>query len=85
MNNSLIIYSKKDCVGCMLTKRFLSEQGVLFEDRSLTGNENHLKELEQMGYKTLPIILFPNQEIWVFAGQASLEILQKKLINHKLL
>jgi glutaredoxin-like protein NrdH len=80
---NIIIYSKKDCVGCMLTKNFLVQKGIVFEDRSITDNETNLLAVENLGYKTVPIAVFPDQSSWAFAGQPSLKQLEN-LIQEKM-
>jgi glutaredoxin-like protein NrdH len=80
---NIIVYSKKDCVGCMLTKNFLTQKGIAFEDRSITDNEINLLAVENLGYKTVPIVVFPDQSSWAFAGQPSL-IQLEKLIQEKM-
>jgi len=49
MDTKIIVYSKKDCVGCMLTKNYITQKGIAFEDRSITNNQKHIAEVEHMG------------------------------------
>jgi hypothetical protein len=39
--------------------------------------------VENLGYKTVPIVVFPDQSSWAFAGQPSL-IQLEKLIQEKM-
>lgn len=69
---NIIVYSKESCVGCMLTKNLLTKKGIPFEDRSISDNESHFMAVEKLGYKTVPIVVFPDQSTWTYAGQTSL-------------
>lgn len=85
MENKIIVYSKKDCTGCRLTKRFLTKKDILFEDRSITNNTQHLTEVEQLGYRTVPVVVFTDKSSWAFQGQPSLAQLEEKLKDRNLL
>ena len=85
MNKALIVYSKQHCTGCMLTKNFLKERDIAFEDRSITDNDQHVKAIEQMGYKTVPIVVFPDGSSWAFQGSPTLSQLETQLKEQKLL
>jgi len=42
---------------CKRTKKFLSQQGIEFEERDLSKDEAALDELQQLGLMTTPVTL----------------------------
>lgn len=61
---------------CNRTKEFLSKKGVLFTERDVSTDEKALAELENLGYRTTPVILI-GDEVVVGFDQKRLEDLLK--------
>ena len=55
--NKVIIYSKNNCQPCNLTKLYLAENDIEFEERNISTSETHMKELQELGYQSVPITL----------------------------
>lgn len=52
------IYSKQNCPACKMTKRFLNENKIPYEEFDILANETSLNEVKKMGYQTVPVIVF---------------------------
>lgn len=61
---------------CNRTKEFLSKKGVLFTERDVSTDEKALAELENLGYRTTPVILI-GDEVVVGFDQKRLDDLLK--------
>ena len=48
---------------CKRTKKFLSQQGIEFEERDLSKDEAALDELQQLGLMTTPVTLIDGEAV----------------------
>lgn len=55
------IYSKTGCIQCRMTKQFLDENNLQFEEIKIDSNNLVLNELKQQGIKQLPVVFFNNK------------------------
>jgi len=53
------IYSKNNCMQCKMTKRFLSEHNVEFEERNINQNPEYVTYLKEKGFQAVPVIEAP--------------------------
>ena len=57
---------------CQRTKEFLSQKGVPFEEKDVTGDPSALDELQKLGLMTTPVTLI-NGEVVIGFDQKKLE------------
>lgn len=50
------IYSKNNCMQCKMTKRFLTEHNVDFEERNINQNPEYIAYLKQQGFQAVPVV-----------------------------
>ena len=52
------VYTTPKCMGCMLTKKWLTDRGIPFESVDLTdpANINDYEAIRALGYKAAPIV-----------------------------
>ncbi|HIW72374.1 MAG TPA: glutaredoxin-like protein NrdH [Candidatus Levilactobacillus faecigallinarum] len=50
------IYSKNNCMQCKMTKRFLTEHNVDFEERNINQNPEYVTYLKEQGFQSLPVV-----------------------------
>lgn len=50
------VYSKPDCMQCAMTKEFLKQNNVEFEEINVEENEAALELIKQHGYFSLPVV-----------------------------
>lgn len=55
--NNIIVYSKNNCMQCKMTKRFLKEHNVSFEERNINQDPKYLDILKEQGFKSVPIVM----------------------------
>ncbi|WP_057766694.1 glutaredoxin-like protein NrdH [Companilactobacillus tucceti] len=60
--NNVIVYSKNNCMQCKMTKRFLKEHNVNFEERNINQDPKYLDFLKQQGFKSVPIVMQDNTD-----------------------
>ena len=56
MGQRITIYSKPDCGGCVGAKNFMDEQGILFNEINIVGNQPALHHIKKKGFDNLPVI-----------------------------
>jgi len=59
----VIIYTASTCHSCTEVKDYLRTKKVPFIERNVQQSEKAKKELLDMGYRTVPIILVDDEEI----------------------
>ena len=50
------VYSKPDCMPCKMTKKFLSDHDIPFEEINVEENEAALELIRFHGYRSLPVV-----------------------------
>ena len=71
MARRITMYIANRGIFCGRAKKFLSQRGVVFEERGITKNPSPIEELERLGALTTPVI--------VIDGQAVIGFNQKRL------
>lgn len=57
------IYSKNNCMQCKLTKLFLNNNNIKFNEINVDEDKNALENLKSQGLKQLPIVKLNNELI----------------------
>lgn len=55
------VYTKPNCMQCMVTKKFLTEHDINFQVKN-TENESYRNEVIDMGYTGLPVVVTDNDQ-----------------------
>ena len=58
----VIVYTKNNCIQCKMTKRFLSENNVEFEERNINEHPEYLAYLKEQGFKAVPVVKIAEDE-----------------------
>lgn len=58
---NVVVYTKNNCMQCKMTKRFLSENGVNFEERNITVNPEYVDYLKNKGFQAVPVVQFSEE------------------------
>lgn len=53
---SLVVYTKNNCIQCKMTKRFLKQNNVEFEERNITVEPQYVDYLKEKGFQSVPVI-----------------------------
>lgn len=61
--SNLIVYSKPDCPMCVLTKNYLENRGLEYEERDISKKKDWEEEVLALGYMQLPVVvkLYPDE------------------------
>lgn len=62
------VYSKPKCVQCEMTKEFLKQNNVKFEEVNVFEEEEALELIQLYGFKRLPVITRNNNFDFAFSG-----------------
>lgn len=60
--SKVIVYSKPNCMQCNFTKKFLTENEVLFETKDVEESAQALQEVKDLGFLSLPVVLAEGHE-----------------------
>ncbi|MCF6515654.1 glutaredoxin-like protein NrdH [Lactobacillus sp. S2-2] len=52
----IAVYTKENCMQCKMTKRFLTEKNVEFEEKDTTSNPEYVSFLKENGFLSLPVV-----------------------------
>ncbi|MGX9799651.1 glutaredoxin-like protein NrdH [Pediococcus acidilactici] len=58
----VVVYTKNNCMQCKMTKRFLSENGVEFEERNINLHPEYIDELKGRGFQVVPVVQFSEDD-----------------------
>lgn len=53
----MIVYSRNNCAPCRTLKYYLTKKGIEFEERNVDLNPEFEKELNTLGYASVPVTL----------------------------
>lgn len=55
------VYSRKGCQQCRMTKKWLTDRGIDFEEKNTSDNEDYVDEVRSLGYQALPVVVAGDQ------------------------
>ncbi|WP_099974131.1 MULTISPECIES: glutaredoxin-like protein NrdH [Lactobacillaceae] len=58
--NSIVVYSKNNCMQCKMTKKYLKEHNVNFVERNINDQPEYLDDLKAQGFQSVPIVMNEN-------------------------
>ena len=62
--NTVRVYSTPSCVQCMLTKKWLNDRDISFDEVDLTESEDDYRAVLALGYKAAPIVVVAPDVHW---------------------
>lgn len=57
------VYSKNNCMQCKMTKRYLTEHSIPYEEINVDSDPAALEYLKGQGFQSVPVILGSQQAI----------------------
>lgn len=76
MNKALTIYTKNGCIQCKMTKRFLTEHNIAFEEHNINNQPQYLDYLKQQGFQSVPVVMSQTVTVVGFRPDALKELAQ---------
>jgi len=50
------VYSKPDCVQCKMSKRYLDQRGIEYQEVDVTESDEALIHIKELGYLAVPVV-----------------------------
>ena len=60
---NITVFSRKGCMKCMMTKRFLNEHNLDFKEVDVDEDETAMARLRKLGVKSLPVVEDSNKVV----------------------
>ena len=60
---SLELYTKNNCIQCKMTKNFLMQHDIAFEERNVNENPEYVDYLKNKGFQSVPVLEQDNNPI----------------------
>lgn len=60
---SLELYTKNNCIQCKMTKNFLMQHDIAFEERNVNENPEYIDYLKNKGFQSVPVLEQDNNPI----------------------
>lgn len=76
MNKALTIFTKNGCIQCKMTKRFLNEHNIAFEEHNINNQPQYLDYLKQQGFQSVPVVMSQTTTVVGFRPDALKELAQ---------
>lgn len=64
----ITVYSKPNCVQCEMTKEFLKQNNIEFEEVNVFEDEEALELIKLHGFQRLPVVTRNNSFDFAFSG-----------------
>lgn len=52
----LVLYTKDNCIQCKMTKRFLEQNHIDFEERNISNQPEYIDYLKSQGFQSVPVL-----------------------------
>ncbi|WP_416353222.1 glutaredoxin-like protein NrdH [Agrilactobacillus fermenti] len=59
--NNVVIYTRNGCMQCKMTKRYLKEHHIGYEERNINEEPQYVDTLKEQGFKSVPIVMAKEQ------------------------
>lgn len=59
---NVIVYTKPNCMQCNFTKKFLDDNSIRYEIKDIQESESALAEVKELGFQSLPVVVFDGVE-----------------------
>ena len=60
---NLVLYTKNNCIQCKMTKNFLMQHDIAFEERNVNENPEYIAYLKNKGFQSVPVLEQDNNPI----------------------
>ena len=58
-----MLYTKNNCIQCKMTKNFLMQHDIAFEERNVNENPEYIDYLKNKGFQSVPVLEQDNNPI----------------------
>ena len=53
---NLVLYTKNNCIQCKMTKRFLEQNNIAFEEHNISEEPEYVDYLKEKGFRSVPVL-----------------------------
>lgn len=53
---TITLYTKNNCPQCKMTKRFLADKNVAFEEKNIDNEPQYIDWLKEQGFRSVPVV-----------------------------
>ena len=53
---NLVLYTKNNCIKCKMTKRFLEQNNITFEEHNISEEPEYVDYLKEKGFQSVPVL-----------------------------
>lgn len=64
---TVIVYSKNNCMQCKMTKKYLDEHQILYQEINIDEQPVARQKLVELGYRSVPVTFFKDMVVAGFA------------------
>lgn len=68
MSNNLVVVSKEQCVKCNMTKKFLDNKGIEYENKMIDvysdENKDLIQQFRDAGFSSFPVVFPSGMDDW---------------------
>jgi glutaredoxin-like protein NrdH len=69
MGKQVIVYTTNDCIECTMVKQGLTEEGIAFEVRDISADNDFQKEVEKYGFLGVPVTVVGDKAVKGFSNE----------------
>ncbi|UQS84144.1 glutaredoxin-like protein NrdH [Bombilactobacillus thymidiniphilus] len=62
MKATIQVFTKNGCIQCKMTKKFLAQNNINFEEYNVNEQPEYVDFLKQKGFQSLPVVFVPSKE-----------------------
>lgn len=53
---NVVVYTKTNCIQCKMTKKFLTEHNINFEEKNISTDPSAVSYLKDQGFLSVPVV-----------------------------
>lgn len=76
MKKAITIFTKNGCIQCRMTKKFLTEHNISFEEHNINNQPKYLNYLKKQGFQSVPVVMSKAATVVGFRPDALKELVQ---------
>ncbi|MGO2082918.1 glutaredoxin-like protein NrdH [Vagococcus sp.] len=63
--NLITLYTKDNCPQCKMTKKFLADKGVNFQEINIDTEPHYIDQLKEQGFRSVPVITTADERVTI--------------------
>lgn len=63
--NAITLYTKDNCPQCKMTKKFLADKNLNFEEINIDVETQYIDSLKEKGFRSVPVITTADEKVTI--------------------